>query len=104
MLVDLIDAIRQTKSLVLITYRPEYRGALARVPGCYLRSPWPRHEYRSDRGADRRGWARTTSVCRADGPDSGTSRRKSVLRSEIVRDLAERGVLEATAASYRVPR
>ena len=33
MLVDLIDAIRQTKSLMLITYRPEYRGALTRVPG-----------------------------------------------------------------------
>jgi predicted ATPase len=33
MLVEFIDAIRQTKSLVLITYRPEYRGALARVPG-----------------------------------------------------------------------
>jgi predicted ATPase len=33
MLVDFVDAVRKTKSLVLITYRPEYQGALTRVPG-----------------------------------------------------------------------
>ena len=33
MLADFITVIPQTRSMVLITYRPEYRGALARVAG-----------------------------------------------------------------------
>ena len=31
MLADFLTVIPQTPSLVLVTYRPEYRGALARV-------------------------------------------------------------------------
>ena len=31
MLVDFLIVIPQTRSLVLVTYRPEYRGALTRV-------------------------------------------------------------------------
>ena len=33
MLADFLTVIPQTPSLVLVTYRPEYRGALSRVPG-----------------------------------------------------------------------
>ena len=33
MLADFVAVIPQTPSLVLVTYRPEYRGALSRVPG-----------------------------------------------------------------------
>ena len=33
MLADFLTVIPQTPSMVLITYRPEYRGALTRVPG-----------------------------------------------------------------------
>ena len=33
MLADFVTVIPQTPSLVLITYRPEYTGALSRVPG-----------------------------------------------------------------------
>ncbi|MGH3561486.1 MAG: adenylate/guanylate cyclase domain-containing protein, partial [Mycobacterium sp.] len=33
MLADFLAVVPQTPSLVLITYRPEYRGALTRVPG-----------------------------------------------------------------------
>ena len=33
MLADFVAVIPQTPSLVLFTYRPEYRGALSRVPG-----------------------------------------------------------------------
>ena len=32
MLADFLSVIPQTPSMVLITYRPEYRGALAQVP------------------------------------------------------------------------
>ncbi len=33
MLADFLTVIPQTPSMVLITYRPEYQGALTRVPG-----------------------------------------------------------------------
>ena len=33
MLADFLTVIPQTPSLVLVTYRPEYRGALAQVAG-----------------------------------------------------------------------
>ena len=33
MLADFMAVIRQTRSMVLITYRPEYHGALATIPG-----------------------------------------------------------------------
>ena len=33
MLAEFLTVIPQTPSMVLITYRPEYRGALTRVPG-----------------------------------------------------------------------
>ena len=42
MLADFVTVIPQTPSLVLITYRPEYRGALSRVPGAQTHRPWRR--------------------------------------------------------------
>ena len=33
MLAEFLTVIPQTPSLVLVTYRPEYRGALSQVPG-----------------------------------------------------------------------
>ena len=33
MLVDFLEVIPQTPSLVVVTYRPEYEGALRRLPG-----------------------------------------------------------------------
>ncbi|HXO86000.1 MAG TPA: hypothetical protein VN803_10810, partial [Gemmatimonadales bacterium] len=33
MVADFVAVIPQTRSLALISYRPEYRGALSRVPG-----------------------------------------------------------------------
>ena len=38
MLADFLTVIPQTRSLVLLTYRPEYRGALTRFPA---RKPSP---------------------------------------------------------------
>ena len=39
MLADFFTVIPQTPSLVLVTYRPEYRGALTRVHGAQTHSP-----------------------------------------------------------------
>ena len=42
MLADFLTVIPQTPSLVLITYRPEYRGCAQPGAGCTDASPWPR--------------------------------------------------------------
>ena len=39
MIADFVTVIPQTRSLVLVTYRPEYEGALARVHRCTDDSP-----------------------------------------------------------------
>ena len=39
MVADFLAVIPQTPSLVLVTYRPEYRGALSRVPGAQTHRP-----------------------------------------------------------------
>ena len=39
MLADFFTVIPQTPSLVLVTYRPEYQGALTRVAGAHTDSP-----------------------------------------------------------------
>ena len=39
MLAEFLTVIPQTPSLVLVTYRPEYRGALSRVPGAQSDRP-----------------------------------------------------------------
>ena len=44
MLVDFLTVIPQTRSMVLITYRPEYDGALARVPGSQMIALAPLHD------------------------------------------------------------
>ncbi len=98
MLVEFIDAIRHTKSLVLITYRPEYRGALA-LSGRW-RDPPDAIEQCPDCGVDRRvaghppvGRGLTDRIAdRAGG--------NPFFASEIVRDLAERGVLEGDRSGY----
>ena len=39
LLADFLTVIPQTPSLVLVTYRPEYRGALSRVAGAQTHRP-----------------------------------------------------------------
>ena len=41
LLADFITVIPRTPSMVLITSRPEYQGALTRVPGAQTISPCP---------------------------------------------------------------
>ena len=52
MLADFLAVIRQTPSMVLITYRPEYRGALATIPGAQTIALRPLNTD-ADQGADR---------------------------------------------------
>ena len=77
MLADFMSVIPQTPSMVLITYRPEYRGALARMPGAQtiaLRRSTPRRPRADRRVAGRRFLDQGLAAA------SPTRRRQPVLR------------------------
>ena len=77
MLAEFVTVVPQSRSLVLITYRPEYRGALSRTPApdhslAPLNAPRPRRWPPSC-------WA-LTRRCARSRPDRRTGRREPVLR------------------------
>lgn len=99
MLADFMAVIRQTRSMVLITYRPEYRGALATIPGAQTIALRPLNTTQTEAllgellGTDSslHGLAEVISERAAGNP---------FFAEEIVRDLAERGSIGGTRGSY----
>jgi class 3 adenylate cyclase len=99
MLTDFLEVILQTSSLVLVTYRPEYQGALTRVAGAHTVALAPLGD--SDAAAlvahllgsnpSVAPLARTVAERAAGNP---------FFAEELVRDLAERGVLRGEPGSY----
>jgi len=99
MLAEFFAVIAQTPSLVLITYRPEYRGALRRLAATEAIALAPLSDSE-------------TAVLVSDllGPDSSVREVVSVIADksagnpffveEMVRDLAERGVLRGNRGAY----
>jgi class 3 adenylate cyclase len=99
MLADFLTVIPQTSSMVLITYRPEYRGVLQQVAGAQTIALAPLSDSE-------------TSVLIAEllGPDpsvAGLGRTiaeraagNPFFAQEIVRDLAEREVIHGARGSY----
>jgi class 3 adenylate cyclase len=99
MLADFVTVIPQTPSLVLVTYRPEYRGVLSRVPGAQSIALAPLTDSETAAlvagllGPDPSvGGVGTRIVERAAG--------NPFFAEEIVWDLAERGVLRGTRSAY----
>jgi class 3 adenylate cyclase len=99
MVADFVAVIPQTHSLVLITYRPDYRGALSRIPGAQSITLAPLSDSETAAlvtellGPDPSvlGLA-TTIVERAAG--------NPFFVEEMVRELAERGVLRGNRRAY----
>lgn len=99
LLADFLTVVSQTRLLTLITYRPEYRGALAQVPGAQsiALSPLSNRET-------------AALVSELLGPDPSirevalTIAEKAAgtpfFAEEIVRELAERGVLQGKRGAY----
>jgi class 3 adenylate cyclase len=100
MLADFLTVIPQTTSLVLITYRPEYRGALTRVTGAHTVALAPL--------SDSETAALVTELL---GPDPSVGELGHTIAEraagnpffaeEMVRELAERGVLEGKSSAYK---
>jgi adenylate cyclase len=96
---DFLKVVPQTHSLVLISYRPEYRGALSRVPGAQSIGLAPLSDSESAAlisqllGSDRSvgGLAAMIAERAAGNP---------FFVEELVRDLAERGVLTGARGNY----
>lgn len=99
MLVEFVMAVPQTRSLVLITYRPEYGGALSRTPGAQTISLAPLNSAQT---------AALTAQLLGTHPSVGALTARIADRAagnpffaeEMVRDLAERGVLDGDRGAY----
>jgi adenylate cyclase len=99
MLADFVTVVPQAHSLVLVTYRPEYRGALSRVPGAQGIALGPL--------SDSETAALVTELL---GPDSSVGGLATIVAEraagnpffaeEMVRDLAERAVLTGARGNY----
>jgi adenylate cyclase len=99
MLADFLAVIPQTPSLVLITYRPEYRGALTRVSGAQTIALRPL--------TDAQTAALTAELLGSDQSITGLAALIATRAAgnpffveEIVRDLAERGMLHGEPGAY----
>ena len=99
LIADFVAVVPQTHSLVLINYRPEYRGALSRVPGAQSIALGPLSDPETAAlvmqllGPDRSVGGLATRIAeRAAG--------NPFFAEEMVRDLAERGVLTGARGNY----
>jgi adenylate cyclase len=99
MLADFLTVIRQTRSMMLITYRPEYQGALAAIPGAQTIALRPLNNTQTvaligellGTDASVQGLAEVISERAGGNP---------FFAEEIVRDLAERGSIHGGRGSY----
>jgi class 3 adenylate cyclase len=99
MLTEFLAVIPQTPSLVLVTYRPEYRGALSRVAGAQGIALVPLSD--SETAAlvsELLGW--DPSVGGVATMIAEKAAGNPFFAEEIVRDLAERGVLRGNRSAY----
>ena len=99
MLADFVAVIPQTHSLVLYTYRPEYRGALSRMPGAPSIALAPL--------SDSETAALVSQLLGAHPSVAGLATMiaeraagNPFFAEEIVRELAERGVLRGNRGTY----
>ncbi|WP_232004743.1 adenylate/guanylate cyclase domain-containing protein [Mycobacterium sp. ACS1612] len=101
MLADFIAVIPQTRSLMLITYRPEYEGALTRTQGTQTIALRPL--------TDEQVTTLTKELLGTDPSLGGLTALVAeraagnpFFAEETVRDLAERGVLVGRPGSYQL--
>ncbi len=101
MLADFLAVIPQTHALVLVTYRPEYRGALATIAGAQTIALRPLSAPQTA--------ALIGELLGSDSSVHGLAERIAERASgnpffaeEIVRDLAERGALRGTRGAHRL--
>jgi adenylate cyclase len=101
LLAGFLAVIPQTPTLTLITYRPEYQGALTRLSGVQSLALRPLSNAHTS--------VLTTELL-GDDPSIGALRTQIATRAagnpffaeEMVRDLSERGVLQGNTGKFRL--
>ena len=103
MLADFMAVIPQMPSLMLVTFRPEYRGALSQIPGAQAIALRPLNDAHTA--------ALTTELIGTDPSLTALVDRvvdraagNPFFAEEMVRDLAERGMVQGRPGSYRLGR
>jgi class 3 adenylate cyclase len=99
MFTDFLTVIPQTHSVVLITYRPEYEGALTRMHGAQTISLAPLTEGETTQLLDELLGA-DPSVTAIRALIAGRAAGNPFFVEEMVRELAERRVLEGHRGGY----
>ena len=100
MLAEFLSVIAQTPSLVIVTYRPEYEGALTRVHGAQTLALAPLSDTET---------AALVSQLLGSDPSVAAMSQMIIERTagtpffaeEMVRELAERGVLRGEVGAYQ---
>ena len=99
MVAEFLAVIPQTPSLILITSRPEYRGALMHASGAQMIALRPlNHAHASSLAAELLG--DDPSLADLTAHVSTRAAGNPFFAEEIVRDLAERGVLNGAPGAY----
>jgi adenylate cyclase len=101
MLADFLAVIPRTPSVSLITYRPEYRGVLTRVSGAQTIALRPLSDKHAAELADELLGA-DPSVASLATTVAERAAGNPFFAEEMVRDLAERGVLDGELGAYRL--
>jgi adenylate cyclase len=98
MVAELATVVPQSRSLVLITYRPEYLGALSRMPGPTISLAPLNSAETAALTAELLGTHPSVRALAARIAEQAAGNPFFV--EEMVRDLAERGVLEGDRGAY----
>ncbi|MFZ3291029.1 MAG: adenylate/guanylate cyclase domain-containing protein [Mycobacterium sp.] len=99
MLAEFLTVIPQTPSMVLITYRPEYRGALTKVPNAQTISLAPLSDSETAVLLDEL-LGTDSSVAGIKALVAERARGNPFFAQEMVRELAERAVLEGDRGGF----
>ncbi len=99
MIAQFAAVVPQTRSLALVTYRPEYRGVLDQLPGSHRIALAPLDDSESTAlAAELLGSNSSVGALVAQVAERAAG--NPFFAEEIVRDLAERGVLDGKPGDY----
>jgi adenylate cyclase len=103
MLADFLAIVAQTRSLVMVTYRPEYGGVLSRISGAQTISLTPLDDSQTAALVGELLGQRA-SVAALSAQIADRAGGNPFFAEEIVRDLADRGVLTGERGAYACSR
>ena len=103
MLADFLSVVARTHSLVLVTYRPEYRGALSHVPGTQTIFLAPLDDSQTTALVSELLGSHS-SVAGLISQIADRAAGNPFFAESIVRDLADQNVLEGAPGDYECTR